>query len=129
MCLNLGGCELSVVEPRYPEPNATLVFDASLFPFQEDNESKEEEYVDTMGMNNEPEEDMEEEWSCFQYPYDLVMDGWSKSYDSGKIKGGKAMEWRSNKNAKGKDPLEERVYLQVPPERDKFRFPLLVGVG
>lgn len=68
------GCELSVVEPRYPELNATLVFDASLFPFQEDSESEEGECVDTMGINSEPEEDVEEERSYLKYPYDLEYD-------------------------------------------------------
>eukprot|EP01018_Ginkgo_biloba_P038576 Gb_39274 [translate_table: standard] len=63
------------------------------------------------------------------HDYFEVMDGWSKRCDSGNIKGGKSMEWMSSKNVKGKDPLEDRVYLQVPPKRDKFRFPLLVGVG
>eukprot|EP01018_Ginkgo_biloba_P029617 Gb_01445 [translate_table: standard] len=132
----------------------------------EDVESEEGECVDTMGMDSKPMEDMEEEWSYLQYPYDLeydglfqmdepiellptpflkeefnlgkeggfddyleVMDGGSKSYDSRHIKGIKAMDWRSNKNAKGKASPEERVYLQVLPERNNFRFPLLVGVG
>eukprot|EP01018_Ginkgo_biloba_P011291 Gb_25940 [translate_table: standard] len=70
----LHGCELSVVDPSYPELNATLVFYDSLFPFQEDSESKEGECINTMGMNNELEEDVEEEQSCLQYPYDLEYD-------------------------------------------------------
>eukprot|EP01018_Ginkgo_biloba_P017175 Gb_38040 [translate_table: standard] len=99
----------------------------------EDSEYEEGECVDTMGMNSEPKEDglfqmdepiellpmpfFEEEFNSGQEggfdDYLEVMDGGSKSCDLGQIKGGKAMDWRSNKNVKGKDPLDERVYLFI----------------